>query len=462
VFSFAEIAERAGGRLLEGDGGTPRRVVHDSRLVEDGDLFVALPGARTDGHDYLAQAFARGAGGALVSRQVAIPGGRNLILVPETLSALQRLASAWREGLPAVLVGVTGTCGKTTTKLLLAHLLAGDREAFAAPESYNTEVGLPLALLAMPLSAAAGVFELGTSAPGEIAPLARLLAPRVGVVTLVGRGHLEGFGSVAAVVEEKWDLVRALPEDGLAVVNADCPLLAERARAWRGRISTVGVESGTFRGRVEQASPRLVLRVDDPPLSLSLPLLGAHNATNVLAAAACAHHLGVSPETIERRVESFSGAPHRLALLPAPFGHVLDDTYNANPESMAAALRFLAEVDLPLVRRGFVFGEMLELGEDADRCHDEVLTLALRLGASPIYPVGDGATRAAERALGKGGGRGIVLSSREDLPRRVQEDLARGPALLLVKGSHALRLDELVERLVCQCRTCDVENGPRT
>jgi UDP-N-acetylmuramoyl-tripeptide--D-alanyl-D-alanine ligase len=252
------------------------------------------------------------------------------------------------------------------------------------------------------------------------------------------------------VAEEKWDLVRALPADGLAVVNADCPPLAERAAAWRGRISTVGLEAGTFRGRVEQVAPRLVLRVDDPPLSLSLPLLGAHNATNVLAAAACALHLGVSPETIERRAESFSGPSHRLALLAAPFGHVLDDTYNANPESMAAALCFLAAVDLPLVRRGIVFGEMLELGEDADRCHDEVLALAVRLGVSPIYPVGDGATRAAERALTRGRGRGLVLVSREGLARRVQEDLARGQALLLVKGSHALHLDELVEELVRQ------------
>jgi UDP-N-acetylmuramoyl-tripeptide--D-alanyl-D-alanine ligase len=462
VFSFAEIAERVGGRLLEGEGGTPRRVVHDSRLVEDGDLFVALPGSRTDGHDHLAEAFARGASGALVSREVAVPGGRNLILVPETLSALHRLASAWREGLPATLVGVTGTCGKTTTKLLLAHLLAGDRAAFAAPESYNTEVGLPLALLAMPASAGVGVFELGTSAPGEIVPLARLLAPCVGVITLVGRGHLQGFGSVTAVAEEKWDLVRALPADGLAVVNVDCPPLAERAAAWRRRISTVGLEAGTFRGRVEQVAPRLVLRVDEPPLSLSLPLLGAHNATNVLAAVACALHLGLSPETIERRVESFCGPSRRLALLPAPFGHVLDDTYNANPESVAAALRFVAEVDPPPVRRGFVFGEMLELGEGSDRCHDEVLALAVRLGVSPIYPVGDGATRAAERALARGRGRGLVLVPREDLARRAQEDLARGPALLLVKGSHALHLDELVQRLVCQCGTRDAEGEPRT
>ena len=191
MFSVSEIARLVDGRLLEDVEETPRRVIHDSRLVQEGDLFVALKGERTDGHAFLEEVFARGACAAIVSDRKVIPAaGRNVICVRETLRALWALAAAWRRGLSAIFVGITGSCGKTTTKALLAHLLAEDFEVFTARKSFNTEIGLPLALLSMSTSAQVGVFELGTSAPGEIAPLANLLSPQITERTVLWQGLL--------------------------------------------------------------------------------------------------------------------------------------------------------------------------------------------------------------------------------------------------------------------------------
>ncbi|RLE37467.1 hypothetical protein DRJ12_02835 [Candidatus Acetothermia bacterium] len=443
MFSPAECARILGGRLLRERKARPARVIHDSRLVEPGDLFVALKGARTDGHAFLEEAFTRGASGAIVSRLNAIPkNAYNLIVVDDTLTALQRLAAAWREEVTGTIVGITGTCGKTTTKALLGHLLAGEHEVFVAPHSYNTAIGIPIALLSMPKSAKFGIFELGASAPGEILPLARLLQPDIAIITMVGQGHLAGFGSVEAVAREKWSLIAALPEDGIAIVNLDSAPLAQRASAWEGRIITVGTTEGDIQGRVASAFPGLLLETDR--LRLETRLLGEHNVGNILTAVACALQLGISEETIEDRIRMFTPPPHRLNLVSAPFGWILDDSYNANPDSTAAALRTLAE--FPGKRKAFVFGEMLELGEDSIRCHREILELALELGISPIYPIGDLPVRTAKEAFHKANE--IRIIPREALPVRILADLSGSDAVLLVKGSHALRLDQLVDEII--------------
>ncbi len=448
MLSYAQIADAVRGQLGPGLGGVPRRIVHDSREVEEGDLFVALQGERTDGHLYLQDVFAKGAGGAIISDREAIPPrSRNVIVVADTRRALLDLARAWRARLEATFVGITGTCGKTTTKELLAHLVAGEREVFAAKGNYNTDVGLSLSLLAMPTSAQVGVFEVGAGGPGEILPLARLLSPDLAVVTLVGQGHLAGFGDVATVAREKWDLVKTLSASGTAIVNADCPELVALAIDWQGRLVTFGLAAGALRGHVLQVSPSLVVETPSPPLRLESPLLGRHNATNLLAAVGAALALGVPPASLEARCTTFDGPPHRLRLASAPFGHLLDDSYNANPESTAAALETLAELDMGDVTRAFVFGDMLELGPDAGHCHDEILDLALRLGIGPIFPVGAEATAAAHRAAPARAPGTFIVCPRADLVLRVREALSRHRSVLLVKGSHVLGLDEVVEVL---------------
>jgi len=449
MHSVNEIATIVGGRLDRADGATPGRIVHDSRQIGDGDLFVALPGRRVDGHVFLRDAFARGACGALISsRATAPPGARNLIVVEDVLAALQRLAASWRRGLDATFVGITGSNGKTTTRALLAHLLRepdGARAVFNAPGNYNTEIGLPLALLAMPAEASIGLFELGAERPGDVATLVDILAPGVGVITSVGPSHLIGFGSIEAVAIEKWSLVDGLSADGFAVVNADSPELRHLADTTPHCCLTAGFEAGELRGRIEQDVPRLAVIVYEPPLQLACPLIGRHNAVNLLLAAVTAHQLGVSPSEIEARARTFAPAPHRLQPVETPFGTILDDTYNANPASTAGALRALTRLGGDGACRVFVFGEMLDLGPDTDRYHREIVQLALSLGVEAILPVGEQAVAACRACRSES----IAIIDRAELVGAILK-LCRDSCerLILVKGSRALGLERLVEDLV--------------
>ena len=448
MFCLQQIARIVSGEILHENEGRVARVIHDSRHVEPGDLFIAIRGQRTDGHDFLAQAFERGACGAIISDEGAIPdNASNLIVVDDIIAALHKLASAWRNKLDATFVGITGTCGKTTTRSLLYHLLQDAMSVYSAPGNYNTEIGLPLALLRMPRSAEVGLFELGASAPGEIAPLASLLSPSIGVVTLAGRGHLMGFRSVEAVAQEKWDLVRALPTSGWAYVNVDSPPLAALSKTYAGNMTTVGIDNGDLRGSVLSAGAGLVVDVQSPRLHLETPLLGAHNATNILLAVAVALELGLSAGAIEDKIKTFSPFPHRLNLIAAPFGYILDDSYNANPESTRAALMALAELGAPVKHRAFVFGDMLDLGEDSSRFHDEVIELALELGIGMIFPVGERTTQAAKRSASAGS---FVFCEKEDLAGCIHSHLPDGKTSLLVKGSLAVGLTKIVQALLEQ------------
>ena len=444
MFPPRRIAEITGGRLLRERECALTRVIHDSRLVEGGDLFLAIIGERTDGHAFLAHAFQRGACGAIISDEGAVPNGAfNLIVVSDVIEALHSLAAAWRAGIDAVFVGITGTCGKTTTRSILHHLLQERMNVHSSPGNYNTEIGLPLSLLGMPQSAEVGIFELGASSPGEIVPLASLLSPSIGVVTLAGRGHLQGFGSVEEVATEKWELLRTLSPDGKAIVNVDSPPLAALLEEHEGSVKTVGVGRGDLCGSIISEKGGLIIETDSPRLHLETRLLGAHNATNILLAAAAALELGLPPGEIEARIKTFSPFVHRLNLIAAPFGYILDDSYNANPESTRAALIALANLDLPVQHRAFIFGEMLDLGKDSPRYHDEVLALAIELGMSPIFPVGDLATAAAKRHAASAP---FVFCEKWDLACCVREHLPQDTALL-VKGSFAVGLTRVVNQL---------------
>jgi UDP-N-acetylmuramoyl-tripeptide--D-alanyl-D-alanine ligase len=447
MFSMEEIARIVGGRLTGDGAGVPAGFVADSRRAAPGDLFFALPGARTDGHAFIDDALARGACGVVVSDSHPRRGSpQPHIVVDDVRVALQVLARAWRDGFSIPIVAVTGSNGKTTTKGLVAHLSGETFAVHTAQENYNTEIGLPLALLAMPRGAELGVFELGADRPGDIALLASLLRPSVGLVTSVGHSHLEAFGTTEAVANEKWDLVRSLLPDAIAFVNADSPeLLALAAAEPRPRLVTVGLAHGDVRGRLVSAVPRLSLTVDDPPLRLETGLVGEQNATNLLLAALCAVRLGVPRATIERRAATFRPVPHRLEPRPVRFGLLLDDVYNANPTSMAAALRALASFGDASTVRAVVFGDMLGLGEGAAALHDDVARLALGLPIRLFYPVGERATAAFRRA---GDVRVCFLEQDDiaaDLARRLEGETG---AVVLVKGSRGMHLEKLADAIV--------------
>ena len=437
MFPLGEIARIVGGRLIGDPDRIPVGVIHDSRLVREGDLFVALPGERTDGHLFVADALSRGACGAIVSRP--LPGG-TLIVVEETLTALQALARAWRERLTSTIIAITGSNGKTTTRDLLSHILAAKMRVYSSPENYNTEVGLPIALLGMKKTDEIGVFELATGSPGDIPLLAGILRPDGAVITGVGPSHLGSFGSIEAVAEEKWSLAASLKEGSLLVVNADSVYL--RSRIGKEAIA-VGIEHGDTRGRVLQEVPRLIVEVPSPRIVLDSPLLGAHNATNLLLATVTALRLGIPIGTIIERAATFSLREHRLRPIGARFGTILDDTYNANPASTLAAIRVLSRFGGEGSKRIFVFGEMLDLGEDSPRYHRKVVEEALRLGIDRIYPVGDRPTAASRES----GTDRAVYSRPEDLVRTLSNELSGPDDVVLVKGSRALALERIVDRL---------------
>ncbi len=419
----------------------------DSRRVRPGDLFVALPGKRHDGHMFLKEAFARGAVGALVGRPV--DAGHNLLLAEDTQRALWELAAWRRRQLEVPVVGVTGSFGKTTTKELLTAALSARYRTYRAPESYNTELGVPLAILSVPDDAEAAVLEMGMSARGEIRRLTELARPWGGIITGVGEAHLATVGTVEDVAEAKWELAEAIPEEGALALAWDYPAL--RARIERCRSVTVRF------GRNPQADFRpfdvagqdpggVSFRAAAPPgvVRVRLPLLGEHVATLACGALAMAWAMGIRPDPAARSMEDIQPVPHRLELRSAPFGWVLDDSYNANPLSVRAAMHTLTSLDLPVKRRAALLGDMLDLGPQEPWYHRRMVEEAHWQGLDCLYCFGERATEAFAHWEGQGA---AEVDDLDALAEQIARDSAGSPTLLLVKGSRRMGLERAVEIL---------------
>jgi len=442
------VARAVGGELRGPAGLRCRAVGTDTRRLEGGELFVALRGPRFDGHAFLEEAARRGAAAALAERPAP---GLPTVVVPDALAALGRLAAAWREALAGPLVAVTGSCGKTTVKELLAAVLAGRGPVLASPGNLNNAVGLPLSLLRLEGGHRAAVVELGASAPGEIAALASLARPQVAVLTGAGAAHLEGFGSLEGVARAKGELLEALPEDGVAVLPADQPFAPLwRELAGRRRVLDFGLEAGAVRAvpgslRVEPEGPepgtRFVLQAPRGEAPVRLRLLGAHQVRNALAAAAAALALGMDLEAVRRGLEAVAPVPGRLQPRRGPRGALLlDDSYNANPDSLAAALAVLAEAR---GRRLLALGDMLELGPEAEALHREAGRRAREAGVERLHALGPLAREAAA-AFGPGG---QAHENPEALARALLRDLAPG-VVALVKGSRGAGMERVVQALL--------------
>ena len=399
TMTLREVADAVDGRLADSPAGevtVSGDPFADSRRVVAGGLFVAVAGERVDGHDYAADAVAAGAAAALVSRPVGVPA----VVVADPVVALGRLAQHVLQRLPAVrVVGITGSSGKTSTKDLVAQVLERAGETVAPVGSYNTEVGVPLTALRVRETTAYLVAEMGARARGHIAYLASMVRPTVGVVLNVGVAHLGEFGDQDAIAAAKGELVEALPISGLAVLNADDP----RVVAMRDRTSAPVVTFGT----ASDADVRISsVRLDDlgqPTFTLHagadfadvcLPLTGEHQALNAAAAAAVALGLGMPfPEVVETLRSVQVRSPWRMEISQTAGGVTLiNDAYNANPDSMRAALRALADLGH---RRGgsgrtfAVLGEMRELGAASPDEHDAIGRLAVRLDVSQLVVVGE-------------------------------------------------------------------------
>lgn len=435
-------------------GPTPRGVSIDTRTLTPGQVFVAIAGERTDGHNYLAQAHAGGASLAIVERDGLgeAPEGLGIVRVASSLGALQRLARAYRRTLGSTrVVAVTGSCGKTTTTRLIDAVLGASLRGTASIKSYNNHLGVALTILGASARDRYLVAEVGSSAPGEIAQLAAMLRPDVAVITSVGPAHLAGLGSLAGVAHEKAALARSLGDQGLAIVaTAGSPGEAMLDR------ELIPVPSVLRVGLGHTADLEVVgIAQDDSGLTLTLAdrtsyrvgLLGAHNALNAALAIAVGRRCGLDHEAIARGLASARAEPGRLA--PQRIGPitVLDDSYNANPQSMRAGLETLVAVGRDAARRVAILGDMLELADHSESAHAELgAQLAAMDGIDRVVLVGEAMAAAHEAMADAGSGdRCVRVVSGDDL------DTIRGEVLpgdcVLIKGSRGMALERVIAAL---------------
>ncbi len=460
-----DIVAASGGAILV----RVDRPIHggavDSRLVSPGCVFFALPGDRADGHAFLARAVTAGAAAVVVTRglstaeleAIASAGPASIVLVPDALVALQALASAWRSRFDPLTIGITGSVGKTSVKGAVATVLGSRFRTLKTPGNQNNEIGLPLTLLRLEPTHEVAVLEMGMYQGGEIADLARMGRPSVGVVTSVAPVHMERAGSMRAIEDAKAELVEALPASGTAVLNADDPIVRSFHRRTGARVVRYGLASDADVRATEvrplgERGTAFTLAVDGERRALVIPVLGRHSAQNAAAAAAVGLAAGLDLDAIAGALSGGWRAEHRTALLDLGRWRLLDDSYNASPASMMAALDVLAS--LP-GRPVAVLGEMLELGDLSDAGHRAVGEAAARVVAELIV-VGPGAGRMADAAVDAGlpAARIHRVADREAALIAL-EAIVRDDDVVLVKASRGAALDALVEVLRQRSRAVD-------
>ncbi len=425
------------------------RVCTDSRQAQPGDLFFAIKGDQFDGHDFLGEVSKKGVAAVVVERgrkSLALPDCA-VIRVDDTRHALGRLAVAYRNDFALPVVAVGGSNGKTTTKNLIATVLRQKLTTLWSEASFNNDIGVPLTLLHLEKAHQAAVLEVGTNHPGELAPLVKMIQPRYGVITNVGREHLEFFGDLAGVAKEEGWLAELLPTDGKLFLNGDNEWTDGVARRTRATIVRVGLADGNdWRVRSLRVDKQgATFRVEAPVAELGgeyrVNLLGRHQVVNALFALALGAELGLDRAEMQRGLAACEPAKMRLQLWEFSGVRVLDDAYNANADSMLAALQVLQE--LPCKgRRVAVLGDMAELGAHSEAAHAEVGRRAAELGVGQLFAVGSMARVTAQAARAAGLNRVIELADVESAVAALKSFLKTGDVVLL-KASRATRLERI-------------------
>jgi len=454
--TLAEVAELAGGELAgAADVRVTGKVTLDSRAVGEGDLFVAVVGERVDGHDFLGAAAAAGAVGAVAARaDDALP----TVVVEDPVAALGRLAAGVHARLVAdglVTLGITGSSGKTSTKDLLGQVLATAGPTVSPPGSYNNDIGLPLTVLDADSTTRFLVLEMGARGPGHIARLCRIAPPRIGVVLNVGSAHLGEFGSPEGTAQAKGELVEALPADGTAVLNADDPRVIGMAPRTVATVVTTGLGAdaavrATDIALDDAARPRFTLVAAGEEHRVALQVVGQHQVANALSAAGAALAAGMTPADVAAALSAATARSRwRMEVDRRPDGvTIVNDAYNANPESMRAALAALT--GMPAGRRIAVLGAMGELGAGAPAEHERLGRDAAAAGVDLIVAVGADAVGIAEgaEAAGRRAGEESVHVPDRAAARELLSEVLRPADVVLVKASRAYGLELLAAELL--------------
>lgn len=458
TFSAAGLLRATGGVPLRGGADwSCHGISTDTRTLAPGNLFVALAGERFDGHDCLDDAVRKGAAGLIVRSDrfgKTAPQGPPAIGVPDTLAALGAIARAWRERFPVPLVAITGSSGKTTTKEMLTAIASLSRKVLATTGNLNNQIGLPQTLFGLRPEHELAIVEMGTSSPGEIAKLAAIARPDIGLITNIGPAHLEGLGSLEAVREEKGSLFTAMNGQGTAILNHDDEMIVALAQRWKGNSIRFGLRAGAdvTASRIESASlegARFNLIIDGIGIPVRLSVPGRHNVLNALAAAAAAAALGFDRHEIAEGLARFHPVPGRMEIRALGNGaFLIIDTYNANPASVLEALRTLQGLR-GTGRAVAILGDMLELGERAPELHARVGAQIVETGVETVFLKGDlsRSTAAGATAAGLAGERIAFFDDPRSVIRSLRTQLVKGD-WILVKGSRRMKMEEVAEAII--------------
>ncbi len=447
--TVADIVQAVGGRLLCGDPETPvRHISIDSRHMEGDDLFVPIIGARVDAHRFIEGAFAAGAVATFTSEEDAREDTRPWIRVEDTVRALQDLGAWYRQFLKMPVVGITGSVGKTTTREMVTAALSARLAVTGTTGNSNGQLGVPIMVCQADLSAGAAVLEMGVSEPGEMPRIARVARPDVAVVTNIGVSHIENLGSREGICREKMQITGNFGPENVAVLNGDEPLLA----AYRGntRFRTVFYGMGPendYRAeqlRLEDGHTRFTAVTPQGSLEVSLQVPGQHNVMNALAALAAAGQLGIPAQEAAEKLAQYGGFARRLQIFPQNGVTIIDDSYNASPESMRAALQVLSDQRAE-GRRAAVLADMKELGPDSPAFHRQVGEFAAQCPVDRFFLVGD-LVRHLGEALEAAGKTVEYFPGNPEAAAAVKAWMLPGDVILF-KGSNSMRLGEIIQEL---------------
>ena len=448
--NLSTIAKWAGGELLHGDPALlVTHICTDSRAVKAGDLFLALRGENFDGHEFVKTAVKLGAAGVIVEKMAeGLPENFAVIEVKDTLVALQQIAAGYRKSLPLKAVVITGSNGKTSTKDFAAAVLGERFQVLKTEGNFNNHIGLPLTILRARASDDIGVFEIGMNHPGEIAPLAKIARPDVGIITNVGVAHIEFMGSRDAIAQEKGMLAEALPQGGTLVMDANDAYTASISERTKARTMLCGIDEGEVRAtgiRFDGMGSHFQLCAGGETVQAQIAVPGEHMVRNALLAIAAGIIFGITPAECAAGLANVHLTKGRLEQKNIRGILVIDDTYNANPDSMVAALRTLAQMPAG-GRRIAVLGRMGELGVESERGHRRVGEVAGALRIDCLITVGDEARFISGSAQQNGAVEVIHVSSTDEATVALR-NLARAGDTVLVKGSRSAKMEKIVEGL---------------
>jgi UDP-N-acetylmuramoyl-tripeptide--D-alanyl-D-alanine ligase len=450
ALTFARIAEMTGGHLVQGGEAVANSVVIDSRESKPGAAFFAIRGDRLDGHNYIGHALQK-AEGAVVDRSMDVPPGKALVVVEDTTVALQALASAIRAEFPFRLIGITGSAGKTTTKEMIASLIATERRTWKSWGNFNNQIGFPLCLSNAPDDAEIVISEMGMNHAGELAMLAQLAPPDIAVYTNVAAVHLEFFDSIDGIAAAKRELLENMRQDGTVIINADDHRVLRLSEGYPGKRVLYGVDerSDVRAASIEERGllgTRIVLEAEGERRKFELCVPGRFNAQNLLAAIATAREVGISWEGIDEGVRSITPGNHRGVIIEWRGAFLYDDTYNSNPYALQQALELLSKASCE-GRRIAVVGDMLELGGDEIRFHRDI-GRSMPRNIAMLIAVGNrsGAVLQGAREVGFDSSTLQHFADGREAAEFLRENVQQGD-LVLLKASRGIGLDKVITLL---------------